>query len=463
MTAIENLLIVLDIFALSLFFRANGRIGWAGKVPAAVAGAVATIVLIAELPRWQMYPAAFVGIALTFAVFRSSPLSLFGKLVVLCGYAFVLGSLVAGFLMPIFRLPTPTGPFAIGTNTRTWYRQEQPERPGAAGRSRRIIVQFWYPAAAGQDGPIAPYRDAEAGTRMTKYLRLVRTHAKLNVRPDGSREKFPLLIFSPLWNSGRSPYAFFYEELASHGFTVAAVEHVPDFPRDAAELENMESIGELNSRATKRALDLIFVLDRITELNRDDPAHLFEGKVDLDRVGVLGHSFGGASSVEACHLDKRFKAAIDLDGGLFGTADYAGTRQPVFFFVSDGVRDLAPLLNSPNKGDRDEGEIEQFDRNNKIKWLQEDGGYYLRVRDSLHLDFTDRPLYSRIRRFTKTSDLDPRLEEEIFLRYTLAFFEQTLNGRDEPLLRTTPSPYAGVIFLQYPSPHAPEDPYSLSK
>lgn len=463
MTPIESLFVLLDVLALSLFLRSKGRPAFPGRLVGFFAALLGLVLLWRELSRWQMYPAILVAIAVAIAAARSKELSVFGKIASACGYFLALGSLTAGFLMPIFKLPAPTGSFAIGTNTRIWTRVESAGSPPGSGGARKIVVQFWYPAEAGQSGALAPYRDAQAGTLMTKYMQLVQTHAKIDVQVEGSQQKFPVLLFSPLWNSGRSPYAFFYEELASHGFIVAAVEHLPDFPREADELETMEQIHELDVRATKRALDLQYVLDRVTELNRDDPGKLFTGKVDLERVGVLGHSFGGAAAVEVCYLDARFKSAVDLDGAVYGAVGYAGTPQPIFYFLSDGLRDVTPLLNSPNKNDRDVGRMEQLDRDRKIKWLHQYGGYYLRIRDSLHMDFTDRPLYSHIKKFTRTSKLDPKMGEEVYLKYTLAFFEQTLNGKSEPLLQTTPSPYPNVIFLRYPSKDAPYDPYSLSK
>lgn len=251
--------------------------------------------------------------------------------------------------------------------------------------------------------------------------------------------------------------------LASHGFIVAAVEHVPDFPREADELESLEQMHELDARTTRRAADLQFVLDRITELNADDPAKRFKGKIDLDRVGVIGHSFGGAAAVEACYLDKRFKSAVNLDGAVYGTVAYAGTPQPIFYFLSDGLRDITPLLNSKNKAERDDGVMEKLDRDRKIKWLRQYGGYYLRIPGSLHLDFTDRPLYSRIKWVTKTSEVDPQFEEEVYNNYVLAFFEKTLNGKDEPLLSKVPSPYPTVLFFSYPGASAPQDPYAMPK
>jgi len=463
MTPLEIAVLLLNLLALSLFLQQKGQPKLGGKTVALGIFLLGVLLLIQETYRWQMYPAALVAFVLPILVFRGKPLPRAGKLLVASGYFLLVGSMAACWLMPVFSLPTPSGPYAIGTDTRVWTRQEMPGTPASENQSRKIVVQFWYPAAQGAIGPVAAYRDADAGTLLTKYMRLVKTHAKIGTQVDSSQRKFPVLLFSPLWNSGRSPYAVFYEMLASHGFIVAAVEHVPDFPSDADALESPEQMYALDARATRRALDLQFVLDKITGLNSSDNKSLFTGRIDLTRVGALGHSFGGAASVEVCYLDRRFKSAVNLDGGVYGTVGDAGTPQPVFYFLSDGLRDVAPLLNSENKDVHDNGLMEKLDRDRKTKWLHEYGGYYLRIPDSLHLDFTDRPLYSRIRRLTKTSGLEPKFEEEVYNNYLLAFFEKTLNGKDEPLLNKMPSPYPTVLFFAYPSSSAPYDPYSVSK
>jgi hypothetical protein len=463
MTSIESALVLLDLLGLSLLLRKKGQLNQAGTVLVLVASLFAAGLMIWETFRWQIYPAVLVALVLGSLALRSRPLSITGKILTVGSYFLVMGSLAACSLMPIFSLPTPSGPHAVGTYTRVWMRPEVPGAPASANQTRKIVVQFWYPAAPGQNGPIAPYRDAHAGTLLTKYMQLVKTHARTGVQVDSSQPRFPVLLFSPMWNSGRSPYAFLYEMLASNGFVVAAVEHVPDYDRDADDFETLEQMHELDARATRRALDLQFVLNRITELNSDDAGKLFTGKIDLDRVGALGHSFGGAASVEACYLDKRFKSAVNLDGADYGTVAYDGTPQPIFYFLSDGLRDVTPLLHSKNKHERENGLMEQLDRDRKVKWLHQYGGYYLRILNSLHLDFTDRPLYSRMKRFTKTSGLDPAFEEEVYDKYVLAFFEKTLNGKDEPLLSRTPSPYPSVLFFPYPSANVPDDPYSASK
>lgn len=463
MTPLEIAVLLLNLLALSLFLQQEGQLKLGGKIVTFGTLVLGVILLIQETYRWQIYPALVVAFVLPVLAFRAKRLPHEGKLLVAGGYFLLAGSLAACWLMPVFSLPIPSGPYAIGTDTRVWTRQETPGTLASDNQARKIVVQFWYPAAEGATGPIAPYRDADAGTLLTKYLRLVKTHARIGAQVGNSRQKFPVVLFSPLWNSGRSPYAVFYEMLASHGFIVAAVEHVPDFPRDADELESPEQMYKLDARATRRALDLQFVLDRITDLDRTDSRNLFTNRIDLTRVGAFGHSFGGAASVEACHLDKRFKSAVNLDGAVYGTIGDDGTPQPIFYFLSDGLRDVAPLLNSKNKDVHDNGLMEKLDRDRKTKWLHEYGGYYLRIPDSVHLDFTDRPLYSRIMRVTKTSGLDHKFEEEVYNNYVLAFFEKTLNGKDEPLLSKMPSPYPTVLFFAYPSSSAPYDPYSVSK
>jgi pimeloyl-ACP methyl ester carboxylesterase len=55
----------------------------------------------------------------------------------------------------------------------------------------------------------------------------------------------------------------------------------------------------------------------------------------MTRVGILGHSLGGAVAAEFCHEDSRCKAGIDIDGAPHGSVVQAGLRQPFMFLLSD--------------------------------------------------------------------------------------------------------------------------------
>jgi predicted dienelactone hydrolase len=81
--------------------------------------------------------------------------------------------------------------------------------------------------------------------------------------------------------------------------------------------------------------DIAFVLDRLARLNASDSSGKFIGRLDMTRVGVFGHSLGGAVALQFCHEDSRCKAGIDIDGAPHGSVIQAGLRQPFMFLLSD--------------------------------------------------------------------------------------------------------------------------------
>jgi hypothetical protein len=66
-----------------------------------------------------------------------------------------------------------------------------------------------------------------------------------------------------------------------------------------------------------------------------DTKSRFHGRFNLSRVGLFGQSFGGAAAAEACSTDSRCKAAVDIDGNLFGDVLNEGIKQPFLFVLSD--------------------------------------------------------------------------------------------------------------------------------
>jgi predicted dienelactone hydrolase len=81
--------------------------------------------------------------------------------------------------------------------------------------------------------------------------------------------------------------------------------------------------------------DIAFVLDRLARLNASDSSGTFTGRLDMTRVGVFGHSLGGAVALQFCHEDSRCKAGIDIDGAPHGSVIQVGLRQPFMFLLSD--------------------------------------------------------------------------------------------------------------------------------
>src|SRR5438046_2664856 len=88
--------------------------------------------------------------------------------------------------------------------------------------------------------------------------------------------------------------------------------------------------------------DIAFVLDRLERLNTSDASGKFTGRLDMSRVGIFGHSFGGATAAQFCHEDSRCKAGIDVDGAPHGSVIQTGIHRPFMFLLSDHSRESDP-------------------------------------------------------------------------------------------------------------------------
>lgn len=82
--------------------------------------------------------------------------------------------------------------------------------------------------------------------------------------------------------------------------------------------------------------DVGFVLDQLSALNAGSPASRFAGRLDLTRIGVIGHSVGGAVAYNLALHDPRIKAAIDLDGVVYvAPQGDPGDVAPVLMLAND--------------------------------------------------------------------------------------------------------------------------------
>jgi len=54
--------------------------------------------------------------------------------------------------------------------------------------------------------------------------------------------------------------------------------------------------------------DTKFKVNRLQQLNASDPSGKFARRLDLQRLGMFGHSFGGATALHVCHEDARCKS-----------------------------------------------------------------------------------------------------------------------------------------------------------
>jgi predicted dienelactone hydrolase len=364
-------------------------------------------------------------------------------------------------ILPMFRLPQPSGKYAVGTRIVHLVDPVRMETH-VAGRQhpREIMVQIWYPASPnGQH--LASYRRKMETTKLSSYMDVLWTHSYGNAPLSASGGPFPVLLFNPAWGRQRTQNTYQTEDLASHGFIVAAIDHPYNstpvaFPdgrivdaTDAHDITDFQHTTVAQQIAIGDAEVHIQAGDDILALNylaaeNSDPGSPWFRKVDVNDVGAFGHSFGGAVAAQACYQDPRIRAALNEDGWMFGDVPTQGLNKPFLVMYEDVAQGAPP--NSTELQNSRSSDLDALDLVHLHQTMRANGGYMLTLLGSRHNDFSDRSIYSPLRRLTDGGKIVPRRAHEIIEAYTLQFFSRYLLRQPAPLLNRKDSPYKEVQF-----------------
>lgn len=442
MRVLEILFVVLILLtAVAVFRRRSSR----RLLMALLAADLAALLVHAliEGVHWQMAPAyvAFLVLAAFAAIRKPLPRSVFA------GGAVLLVAVTCGMsaFLPMFQLPAPTGPYAIGTEIVALI-NDHPRDPSSAGPDGRrpLMIQVWYPAAPSHK-KLAPYRVWKETTPLSSYQAVLPTHSRWNPPLAAGAGAMPVLLLNPAWNGRRSYYMYLVEELASHGFVVVGIDHTgnsgpiafPDGhvsmpPQDSNLDFQHRSYAQLNAYGAQQQEiqvdDDRFVLDQMELWDKDRSNRYFQ-RLDMGRVGALGHSFGGSVSAEDCLEDSRFKAALDMDGSYWGKVQNSGVAKPLMMIEED----LPAFTNEELQNNPGITNDHLFDLSDDAT-LHNSNGYRVLVHGSTHSSFSDRSLFSPWKRYSGEGDVPALRQYSIIRSYVLAFFNKTLNGIDSPLL-----------------------------
>ncbi|MFD2083477.1 alpha/beta hydrolase family protein [Actinopolymorpha cephalotaxi] len=339
-------------------------------------------------------------------------------------------------------LPRPTGPYGVGTDTLHLVDADRPDPWVPEAGPRELMVSMYYPARRGSGTPARYVTPGESELILASQgltdlpadtLSTVRTYARSGAAPRAGRHDYPLVVLSPGFSFPKSSLSALAEDLASNGYVVAAVEHTYEsvattFP-DGHVTTCVACETDLDPQQVirGRATDVSFVLD---ELLGPHPVWRYARLVDPARIGMAGHSIGGASGGTTAVRDSRVRAVVNLDGTQFDPLPESGLEVP-FMFV--GTEDGHSPGGDDTTWDRDWQRLTGWKR-----WIT--------VAGTVHASFTDYGTLADQLGLDLGQTIDGDRAVLVTNTYVGAFFDQHLRGRNRPLLDGPSRSYPEVRF-----------------
>lgn len=333
-------------------------------------------------------------------------------------------------------LPKPTGPYQVG---RTSFHLVDRSRKDPQGTQpehlRELMVVVWYPSKAvaspkpatwlppgwasleanGFLGMLLGRSSNPAARDFQGVINSVDVHAHESAPVAKSTKRFPVIVFSPGNRMFPNEYSALLEDLASQGYVV-----IGTVPTGWVSVTFSDGHITPRSDAADFSLwvgDLKYVLDQATawSSNRDS---IFFGRLDLDHVGVFGHSGGANAAAMATHKDKRIKSCLTLDAGVLRPEDATGFPMLAFNAENADYR-----RRNPDDYQAIMQERETFLRRSKP-------GIAVLLRGADHNSFTD---LSVIKAFERSGN------GEVFIAtiraFVREFFAEFLLGKPSQLIR----------------------------
>jgi predicted dienelactone hydrolase len=236
----------------------------------------------------------------------------------------VVIAVTPALIFPQYKLPKITGKHTVNTVVYTYTDNNRVETFKNSGKNRKVTVEFWYPADV--------------------------------------HGRYPLVVFSPGSFGIRTSNSSTFRELASNGYIVCSIDHTyhslfvkdtyenltmidKSFMQEVIDINNgvydEKTEYQLEQKWLKvRTDDMNFVIDTIINRSSDSKSDKVYQIVDNSKIGLIGHSLGGAACAQLGRERKDINAVINLDSDLFGEEIGVVNGQPV---INDKVYPV-PLL-----------------------------------------------------------------------------------------------------------------------
>ncbi|QWB95607.1 hypothetical protein KHQ89_06545 [Mycoplasmatota bacterium] len=332
-------------------------------------------------------------------------------MIIISSFMIVVACL-ALIILPINEMPTPTGSYDIGTKSFVLTDYNREEAYSDDVMYRRIKIQSWYPSDDTQGYEQMPWLEegriiAQSLSSiygfpsfMLNHLELIESHAYKNALISQQEDSYPVIVISHGWSGFRAIHSDLAEELASQGYIVIGIDHtfgsiatvfseddISYIYEDALpSTDTYESfLSYANQLIYTYASDISFTIDQLTLLNDSD----FSNKLDLDKIGLLGHSTGAGAGVATAINDSRIKAIMGMDAWV----------EPVL------ETDIDKQLTTPSLFYRSQSWEESINNEHLLRLFDESlsDSYLYQIDETEHTDFSMSYMISPIMKYVGLS------------------------------------------------------------
>lgn len=385
--------------------------------------------------------------------------------------------------------PTLTGRAEIGTTDLHLVDRNRPD-PWKPERRREVMATVTYPADRFTDGPRTRWLSdgmaqvIDAALASPDYLGIppgsidwasALRHAETGVPADRWGGPRPVVVvFSPGFGVPREVGTVLTDDLASRGYVVVSLSHTyesaaVEFPGGRLEIAPEPGSGPdfMKKALDARVADSRFVLDQLKRLSRGENPDAGQRRLprglgqalDLSRIGMFGHSYGGFTSGETMYHDRRVDAGINLDGAMGtsftdpyvpGEVTKHGLDRPFMLMGAEGTDEEGRPVEHTHL-------TPEFDRTWAEFWGNQRGWKRdLLLRGSTHMGYSDLQaivpqlgdLVTPEKRTEVIGTIDPERSLTAQRDYISAFFDLHLRGRDRQMFDRESPRHPDVDFIE---------------
>ncbi len=263
---------------------------------------------------------------------------------------------------PVSKFPSPTGPYGVGQKSYHWVDANRKElnAKDPKNTNREIMTYVYYPTQKNKTSTLynpkvikntINFFNKTTGLPMWLFsgLYFVKTNLEKNAEIAKTKPKFPVIIFSHGGGPMIEQYTWLLQDLASYGFVVVGINHT--YLSSETLFPDGRIVSSISSKMKKKfknrklhaewrdknidiyVQDIRFVINKIKELVSQDSE--FWNAIDLEKIGVMGHSFGGSAAVRAYREENRIKCGINLEGSIRAKDAKEIFPKPFLFFSAE--------------------------------------------------------------------------------------------------------------------------------